>query len=269
MTGRTPSYRWDGHHLLLAPLGQLPSGLVGWAERGLDRGDKMLYAGRRHSTVEELVTELAEAGLDAAAAVGDGRLEVVDRARFYSVTGVPELVDEVRRQGFRGVRTFGGPAAATGLLDGPGFDRFERTLDRLCATHGVTAVCCYDAATTTGVDELHRAVTRHPAAWSGQLLHAHSTEPGRLRLVGEVDVANDRMFAAVCARALELAGPVLVVECAELGFMSVSGWRTLAAATAGFRAAGGRVRLAGLTKLTTRTLQMLGYEEDFELEPVR
>jgi anti-anti-sigma factor len=269
MTDVAPSYRWDGHQLLLAPVEQMPTGLVRWAEYGLDRGAKMLYAGCWHATAEELVAALAEAGLDAAAAAADGRLEVVDRARFYSVTGCPALVDEARRQGFAGVRTFGGPAAAAGLLDGPAFDRFERTLDRMCATDGVTAVCCYDAATTTGTDELHRAFTRHPAAWSGPLLHAHSAEPGRLRLVGEVDAANDRMFAQVCARAAEQAGPVLVVECAELAFMSVSGWRTMAATTAGFRGAGGQVRLSGLTKLTTRTLQMLGYEGVFELGPAR
>jgi anti-anti-sigma factor len=269
MTDVVPPSRWDGHHLLLAPVEQVPGGLVGWAEHGLDRGDKLIYAGRRYRAVEELVAALAEAGLEAGAAADDGRLEVVERARFYSDTGCPALVDEARRQGFRGVRTFGGPAAAAGLLDGPAFDRFEHTLDRLCATPDITAVCCYDAATTTGADQLHRAVERHPAGWSGQLLHAYTTGPGRLRLVGEVDVANDRMFAAVCARALGQAGPVLVLECAELTFMSVSGWRALAAVTADFRAAGGRVRLAGLTKLTTRTLQMLGYEGVFELEPVR
>jgi hypothetical protein len=162
VTDRSPPYRWDGHQLLLAPREQALTGLVRWAEYGLARGDKLLYAGSWPATVEDLVATLASAGLDASAAADDGRLEVVDRARFCCVTGCPAPMDEARRQGFPGVRTFGGPAAAAGLLDGPACDRFERTLDRLCTTHGVTVVCCYDAAMTTAPDELRRAVTRHP-----------------------------------------------------------------------------------------------------------
>jgi hypothetical protein len=51
--------------------------------------------------------------------------------------------------------------------------------------------------------------------------------------------------------------------------MSVGGWCALAGATAGFREGGGRVRLTGLTALPARTLEMIGYERVFELEPAR
>src|SRR3954454_7234855 len=169
--------RWDGHHLLLAPSGG-PSPVVEWAERGLERGDKLFYAGGAYASLDELVGGLGEAGLDAEQAAADGRLEAVDPARFYSVTGFPALVEEAAREGFRGVGSFSGPAAAAAVLDGPGFDRFERVLDELATCRGVSAVCCY----RPGADELDRAVARHSSGWADRLLHAQSPGPGRLRL---------------------------------------------------------------------------------------
>jgi anti-anti-sigma factor len=259
---------WDGHHLLLGPVEGAPTGVVGWAERGLARGDKLLYAGSAHSGIDELVAVLAEAGLDAAAAAEQGRLECAEPARFYSETGYPALVAEARRQGFVGARTFGGPAAAEGLLDRPGFDRFERVLERMWSAEGVTAVCCYAPVVADEPAELGRAVARHTSGWSGWMLQAHSPRAGRLRLLGEIDASNDWMLPAVCSRAVERATE-LVVECDELVFMSVSGWRVLATATAGFREGGGSIRLTGLTALTARTLEMMGYQQVFELELAR
>jgi len=259
---------WDGHHLLLGPVEEAPTGIVGWAERGLARGEKLLYAGSAYAGIEELVAMLAEAGLDAAAAADRGRLEFAEPERFYSETGYPALVAEAKRQGYAGARTFGGPAAAEGLLDRSGFDRFEGVLERLWSTEGVTAVCCYAPVVADEPAELGRAVARHTSGWSGWMLRAQSPRAGLLRLLGEIDASNDWMLPAVCARAVEQASE-LVVECDELVFMSVSGWCVLATATAGFREGGGRIRLTGLTALTARTLEMMGYQQVFGLELAR
>jgi hypothetical protein len=52
-----------------------------WAERGLSRDEKMLYAAdAEHPSIENLVAGLATRGLDAAGAAEEGQLVVVDAA---------------------------------------------------------------------------------------------------------------------------------------------------------------------------------------------
>ena len=98
-------------------------------------------------------------------------------------------------------------------------------------------------------------------------MHAHTPDAGRLCLAGEIDVSNDDLLAAVLAAATRSAGAELIVDCGELGYMSVSGWRAALSATRPFRERGGRVRLMALTTTTARVLQMIGCAEAFELEP--
>jgi hypothetical protein len=78
--------RWGGHHLFLGPVDQASTGVVAWAEHGLDRAGKLLYAGSAFTGIEELVAALAGAGVDAAPAAAAGQLVVVDPDRFHSPT---------------------------------------------------------------------------------------------------------------------------------------------------------------------------------------
>jgi anti-anti-sigma factor len=263
-----PSGGWDGHHLLMAGVEDAWRARAAWAEAGLRRGEQMIYAAdAQHPCVERLAASLTTSGVDVAHAAEDGQLIVVDTADFYSVPGYEQLVAEALRLGYRGARSYGGPQLAAEVLGPAQFEEFERMLERMWTTRGVTAVCCYDPVMVAGAGELDQAVTRHSSGWTGHLICAHSPDAGRLGLIGEIDVSNDDLLAAVLAAATRSAGVELIVDCAQLRYMSVSGWRAALSATQPFRERGGRVRLVALTTTTARVLQMIGFAEVFELEP--
>jgi anti-anti-sigma factor len=259
---------WDGHQLLIAGVHSASRAVLAWADAGLRRDEQLIYAAdARYPSVERLAAALAASGLDMTQAAADGQLAVVDAARFYSVSGYEDLVTQALRRGYRGMRSYGGPHAAADVLGPVQFEAFERMLERMWTTRGVTAVCSYDPKTVTDKGELDRAIGRHSSGWSEQLVHAHNLGAGRLRLTGEIDLSNDYLLAAVLAAAARTADAELVVDCTDLRYMSVCGWRAVAAATAPFRDRGGRVRLAGLTTIAARMLQVLGYARVFDLEP--
>jgi anti-anti-sigma factor len=258
---------WTGHQLLIANAYDASHALAAWAEAGLRRGEQLIYAADpRYPSVERLAAALAASGLDVAAAADDGRVVVVETARFYSVSGYEDLVAQALRRGHRGMRSYGGPHSAATVLDPAQFEEFERLLERMWTTRGVTAVCCYDPVMVTGAGELDRAIGRHSSGWRGHLVHAHNLGAGRLRLAGEIDVSNDYLLEAVLAVATRSGAAELSVDCTDLNFMSASGWRALATGTAPFRERGGRVRLSGLTTMLARLLQVLGYAQAFDGE---
>ncbi len=259
---------WDGHQLLIAGVEEARPAIAAWAKAGLRRGEKMIYAAdARHPSVERLVASLATSGVDVAPAADEGQLAVVDTARFYSAPGYEQLVAEALGRGYRGVRSYGGPHAAADVLGPAQFEEFERRLERIWTTRAVTAVCCYEPMMVAGVGELEQAVARHSSGWSGNLVHAYRLDADRLCLAGEIDVSNDDLLAAVLAAATRSAGAELIVDCAELGYVSVSGWRAALDATRPFRERGGRVRLMALPTTMARMLQMIGCADAFELEP--
>ena len=132
---------WDGHHLLIAGVQEARPAMAAWAEAGLRRGEKMIYAAdARHPSVERLVASLATSGVDVAPAADEGQLAVVDTARFYSTAGYEQLVAEALGRGYRGVRSYGGPHAAADVLGPAEFEEFERMLERMWTTRAVTAV---------------------------------------------------------------------------------------------------------------------------------
>jgi anti-anti-sigma regulatory factor len=268
---------WGGHQLLMS--GQDDStNLAQWAAHGLDRGDKLLYAAdERHPDETSLAVTLGGYGVDAAGAAADGRLAVVDPARFYDLEGYERLVEQGLRDGHGGVRSFGGPEVAAGVLDAAGFAEFEGLLDRLWVTHGATALCCYAAAGGA----LHLAIRRHPSGWGQHLLHVHHRDHGRWGVHGEIDSSNDELFATLLAAAADRAavdgteqagvgeecerGPLLVLDCTGLDYSGVAAWRAAVVGTEAFRARGGRVALTGLRPHSVRILRMTGFAAVFDL----
>jgi MEDS: MEthanogen/methylotroph, DcmR Sensory domain len=294
---------WDGHQLLVAEQNDDDAGLARWAAWGLARGDKLLFAAdKRHPDQTSLAATLTRCGVDAARAVDDGRLEVLAAAQFYDLEGYEQLVEHSLRDGHGGVRSYGGPQLAAAVLDPAGFAEFERQLDRLWTTRGATALCCYPVVRN---ETLNEAIRRHPSGWHHRLLHVHPRGHGRVDVHGEIDSSNDELFAAVLAAAADRVatgtdteharhepqahqrraddpgcdepgrddsesevrgrGPVLALDCAGLGFSSVSGWRAAVAGTEVFRAEGGRVVLTGLHPLAVRVLHMTGFAAAFDL----
>jgi hypothetical protein len=288
--------RWVGHQLLMAHQGD-GVGLVGWAAQGLARGDTLLYAADElHPDTAALAATLGSYGLDAGAAVDDGRLTVVDPTRFYDLTGYEQLVDQGLREGPGGVRSYGGCEVAAEVLDPPGFVAFEGLLDRLWSTRGASALCCYPH---TGAEALHEAIRRHRSGWGQRLLHLHHRDGAVWGVHGEVDIGNDELFATLLAAAADRAaahhaahhaahddadraagraggaapgadtgpggGPALVLDCAGLRFSGVAAWRSALAGTAAFRSDGGRVVLTGLRPHIGRMLQLTGFATAFDL----
>lgn len=240
--------------------------MAAWAERGLHRGEKMLFAAdSRHDTVEALVPALLAAGCAGAGRAADtGQLVVVDPGHFH--TRYEAMVDEALREGHPGVRSYSAPASTPGVLDEEQFERFEDDLERMWRTRAATAVCRYEPGLADAPDALRSGIRRHPSGCSESALQAHSPEAGLLCLVGEVDAANDHLLAELLRAAVRRAGDALVVDCSGLAFVSVAGWRAVVATTEEFRAGGGRVRLASLPPIAARLLQVTGYHTAFELD---
>jgi anti-anti-sigma factor len=261
-----PATGRDGHQLLIAPtVGDLGRGLTWWAASALLRGDTLVYAADAvHPTADRLVETLVRHGFDARD-LGDGDLVVVEPERFYSADGYPELVERALDRSRAGVRTFGGRRGAAAVLDGAGFAEFECVLEQVWERCGVSAVCCYDRPAAPGNDGWEAAIDRHPSGWGERMLHAALSGTGRLHLRGEVDMTNDRLLAEAVGAAARRAGPVLEVECVELVFMSVHGWRVLVAGTEEFRRSGGRVRLSGVSSAAQEVLRVIGAAGELEV----
>ena len=284
--------RWGGHQLLVSDQDD-SSELARWAGHGLARGDKLLYAAdERHPDEESLTATLCAYGVDAAGAVGEGRIAVVAPAQFYDLAGYEQLVDRGLRDGHGGVRSFGGPRLAAQVLDPPAFAEFERLLDRLWTTRGAAALCCYPPARAGGLGE---AIGRHPSGWRQHMLHVHHHDQGRWGVHGEVDTSNAALFTALLTAVTDRAatthtgtgtgtgtgtaeerggaqgergqGPLLVLDCAGLDYSGVAAWRAAVAGTETFRAGGGRVTLTGLRPHTVRMLQVTGFAPAFDLPP--
>lgn len=261
-----PATRWDGHRLLMTPAAEEAAGVAAWARRGLHRGEKMIFAADGpHDTVEALVPVLLAAGCAGAERAADtGQLVVVDPRRFRA--RYEAMVDEALREGHPGVRSYSAPASTAGALDEKQFEGFEDALERMWHARGATAVCRYKPGLVDVPEALRAGIRRHSSGCSETALQAHSPEDGLLRLVGEVDVANDHLLAELLRAAVRRAGDVLLVDCSGLAFVSVAGWRAVVATTEEFRSGGGRVRLASLPPIAARLLQVTGYHTAFELD---
>ena len=266
MTAVAVPPRWDGHQLVLAPDPLDGAAMAGWAEHGLRRREKMLFAAPdEHTSVETLVASLSVQGIDASGAAEDGRLEVVEPGRFYTTDGYTSLIDQAHRAGYRGVRTFGGPDIAAAAVNAAEFEEFERVADRMWAALGVTAFCRYDPRVAADRDRLVDIVVKHPSGWGDKMVHAYRVDAGELCVEGEVDPANDAVLAAILSVAAANADRLLVVDCTALMFMSVSAWRAAVNVTASLRERGGHVVLSGVSPLGRHVLKATGFDEAFEV----
>lgn len=259
--------RWDGHLLLLPPSAAVCAATAAWAQRGLDLGEKLIYAADAETpTTDSLLSSLAKHGVDAADAAGKRQLVVVEPERFYSAGAYDRLVTEASAHGYPGVRTCGGRDAAATTLSDDQLVRFEHLLEQMWATRQVSALCRYEAHPAAG-HSLGSAAARHSSGAGDHQVHAHSPKPGQLWLRGEVDTANDTVLVAVVTVACARAGHTLLVDCQGLTFASVSAWRGLVEATETFREEGGEVRLTGLSRLDERVLRITGYGCCFVMVP--
>ncbi|GII23798.1 MEDS domain-containing protein [Planosporangium mesophilum] len=257
---RSHGPEWDGHLLLLhRSESERLSSLAAWIYRGLDRGDKVIYAELPRAAGESVLDVANGWGVYFAAAVADGRLAALPLERFYPQGGQEEIVDQALDAGFPSVRLAAESSAtwATGSLSAH-LD-IERTVDRLCRTRAVSALCQYKYSTTERT-VLHELVAMHRDRLRDSALSMAASSHG-LVLDGEIDRGNADVFATVIHLASASSVGVVRLDLAALEFMDVAACRQLLYASRDFRQAGGRVVLVAPRASVDLTLRLLGVDQ--------
>jgi anti-anti-sigma factor len=255
--GATAGPQWDGHLMLLhESAADREAGVAAWVQRGLDLGEKVLYAEGPDEREGSLIAGLEAHGVDAAAAVGEGRLALLPLAEFYPMDGQRLVVDRALAEGFPAVRMSAGALAALTILSPGHYLTVERQVDELVRSLPVSALCQYGRGATTG-SALRDGVGVHVA---GVREASFATDAGDLGLVlrGEVDAGNADVLEAAVTAFTDGPPRVRCLDLAELSFVDVAACRALAHGTCEFRADGGEVLLVAPPPPVERTLRLLG-----------
>lgn len=232
------------------------AGLAAWVRRGLERGEKVIYADGPVASQDSLVAVLEATGLDTGAARRDGRLAVLPLEEFYPPAGQDGVVERALAEGFSAVRMSAEATAALTLLAPDDYLRTERTMDLLCRTRPVSAMCQYARAAMTGpalraTVEAHVIGVRQTRFATGDIGHG-------LVLRGEIDLVNADVFAAVVATATSRGGGPVWLDLAAVDFLDVAACRALLTASGDFRAKGGQLVLVAPPLEVERTMRLLG-----------
>ena len=253
----TTGPEWDGHLLLLHDSdAERSAGVAAWVQRGLDLGQKVLYAEAATEREHAVIAALEAHGVAAATAVAEGRLALLPLAEFYPTEGQRQVVDRALAEGFPAVRMSAGASAARTILSPGDYLSVERGMDELARSLPVSALCQYERSCTTG-SRLRDAVGVHVR---GIREGYFATDTGELGLVlrGEVDAGNAEVLEAAVTAFTDVPPRVLRLDVAELSFVDVAACRALVRGSRDFRASGGRVLLAAPTPPVERTLRLLG-----------
>jgi anti-anti-sigma regulatory factor len=253
---------WDGHLLLLHDTDeQRVSGLTAWVRRGLERGEKIIYA-EAATTSSPVLQSLQEHGIDGAGAVRDGSLEVHAFDDLSPSSGEWDVVPRALAEGFSAVRVSGEASAALTRFPPEAHLGYERQMDDLVRTQPVHALCQYSRATTTGA-RLTGTIAVHLAGVRQGTLVTGTGEHG-LILRGAVDLSNadvlTEVLRAAGASARRGAAPrpgVLELDLSGVTHMDVRSCRLLATSTEDLRSQGGQVHLLDPQPTPHQVLQIL------------
>ena len=258
--GATPGSEWDGHLLLLHDRdAEWHAGVAAWVQRGLDRGEKVVYvrapAEREHSVIDALEVH----GVEAATAVAEGRLTVLPPAELPCTNGQRQLVDRALAEGFPALRMSSGDGAAMTILSSGEYLSAEQRIDELVRTAPVSVLCEYVPSSTTGPG-LRDAVGVHVPGIREARFHTGTGELG-LVLRGEVDAGSAEVLEAAVTAFTDVPPRVLCLDMAELSYVDVAACRALAHGSWDFRASGGQVVLVAPSPPVERTLRLLGLSD--------
>src|SRR3954451_22879555 len=215
------------------------AGLVDWVRRGLDLGEKVICTEMPRRPEDSLLAMLEARGVDAAAAVRDGRLAVLPVEVFYAAEGLAAVVERTLAEGFAGVWMSGAERAALTVLSPPAHRVVEQQMDELVRTRPVHTLCQYAQANTTGA-RLADVVALHRSGVC-QATFATTRDLDGLALHGDIDDSNSDVFEAVLAAAARSVDRVLWLDLAEVSHLDAGGCWRLEDATRAFRIAGGNV----------------------------
>jgi anti-anti-sigma factor len=242
--------------LLYASEAERRAGLTAWVHRGLEQGEKVIYAEGPVAARESLFAVLEASGLDTRVARREGRLVALPSEEFYPPARQDQVVDQGLADGFTRVRMAADAKAALSLLTPDTHLRFEHNMDRLCRTRPVSAMCQYARAATTGT-VLRNTVDVHVVGVR-QTGFATGADGHRLVLRGEIDLVNADVFAAVVATATSRDSRPVWLDLAAVDYLDVAACRSLLAASRGFRTNGGQLLLVAPQPQVERTMRLLG-----------
>jgi anti-anti-sigma factor len=251
---------WDGHLALVhATEEQRRRGMSTWVHRGLDTGAKILLFEQPHEARNRSVlTMLGRAETDEALA--SGQLRVVPATEeTYSPAWRASMVDEALAEGYRGLRLAGDASTGWDVIAPDTHAASERSVDRLCRTGPVSALCLYPSGLLEST--LARVFALHGNGIRESQLKISSINGG-VALEGSVDASNARVLREVLGAVATTVGRpgALLVALRELAFLDVVGSRALDQGTRRLRDAGGRVLLSDPQRLVERVLRLLGVD---------
>ena len=260
VNGATTGPEWDGHLMLLhESAAERQAGVAAWVQRGLDLGEKVLYAEGPDEREGFLMAALEAHEVDAPTALREGRLTLVPLAEFYPTDVQRLVVDRALAEGFPAVRMSVGVLGALTILSPGHHLTVEQRLAELVRSLPVSALCQYARSSTRG-PALRDAVGVHVPgireAWFG----TGESELG-LALRGEVDAGNAEVLEAAVTAFTAVPPCVLCLDLAELTFVDVAACRALAQGSRDLRASGGRVLLVAPPPPVERTLCLLGLDD--------
>ncbi|SDS85646.1 MEDS domain-containing protein [Actinoplanes derwentensis] len=247
--------------------------LTGFIRAGLRDHHRIRYFGDGH---DEITSALIARGVDAAASIAAGQLQVSTPYESYLAPGVfdPEATVGAWRAeaalakaaGYRGLRVIGDMSWASRPI--PGADRlawYEAQVNRVYADGDAMALCLYDRRLFSAAD-LQRARWAHPAAVDRDTAHesvpllraVRTVDVPGIRLEGEADMSNRHALRAVMEHLVEdtpATSRPLTVDVSGLRYADVTAVRILMhiAVTAAHR-----LHLVGCSPVLQRLLAFNG-----------
>ncbi len=258
--GATTGPEWDGHLMLLhESAAERQAGVAAWVQRGLDLGEKVLYAEGPDEREGSLMAALEAHEVDAPTALREGRLTLVPLAEFYPTDVQRLVVDRALAEGFSAVRMSVGVLGALTILSPGHHLTVEQRLEELVRSLPVSALCQYARSSTRG-PALRDAVGVHVPGIRETWFGTGESELG-LVLRGEVDAGNAEVLEAAVTAFTDVPPCVLCLDLAELTFIDVAACRALVQGSRDLRASGGRVLLVAPPPPVERTLCLLGLDD--------
>lgn len=235
------------------------AGLTAWVCRGLGLGEKVICPELPRRPEDSLLAVLEAHGLDASAAVRDGRLTVLPVEDFYAGEGHAAAVERALADGFPAVCMWGAERLARSVLSPAAYRLVEEQMDELVLTRPVHTLCQYPQARVPeprleDIVAVHRSGVRQAAFGTSQDLDG-------LALHGEVDDTTTDVFEAVLAAASRAAAGVLWLDLAELTHLDAGDCWRLDDATRRFRIAGGHVLLIAPQPPVEAILQLMEVDQ--------
>jgi anti-anti-sigma regulatory factor len=259
--------------------------LARWVCRGLERDEQVLYGqdnqgqddhgqDNRVAPQRSVLAALREQGVDVQAAASAGQLLVLPLAALFGAGpgGLLARLEHARAAGYRGLRVSGQvPTARTGASE-EAYPWLADSLEELCGTQPLSALCQYTLASTVGT-RLAQATATHVGGVRELQLHTTQANGG-LVLAGEIDASNELLLLATVRAATNKVAdnqattsiaaarntPVATfwLDLRRVAFLSIGGCRALAAGTERFRERGGQVVLRVTSeRIVARALRLV------------